>query len=76
MKSAEYKCMCDNSTGDTAISCCNVCGLPIQKENWYVNGDLSGLVHRDELKELIDKMIEEKNNWQVKDALKELRERL
>lgn len=29
------KCSCEYSTGSTHIECCNICGLPLQKENWH-----------------------------------------
>ncbi len=30
-------CVCDvnNTTGSTKIECCNNCGKPLEKENWY-----------------------------------------
>ena len=31
----ENKCTCENSTGSTHIECCNICGLPLQKEQWH-----------------------------------------
>src|SRR5574343_85304 len=31
----ENKCICEHSTGSTHIECCNICGLPLQKEQWY-----------------------------------------
>ena len=35
------KCNCgDESTGNTTICCCNVCGLPIKTEPWNINVSL------------------------------------
>ena len=32
----QHKCQCgEDSTGNTEIKCCNLCGLPIQSESWY-----------------------------------------
>ena len=28
------KCTCGDSTGDTGIRCCNICGFPIREEAW------------------------------------------
>ena len=42
------KCKCTDSTGDTTIRCCNVCGLPLQSEPWDVPIPSSDLLAENE----------------------------
>lgn len=34
MKSNQCKCTQDQTTGWSEVKCCNICGLPIQEEDW------------------------------------------
>ena len=30
-------CLADKTTGNTMVKCCNICGKPLESENWQIN---------------------------------------
>lgn len=62
-KRIDDKCKCKSSTGSTHVECCNICGLPLQKETWHFilsDHDISRVGA-----EVINFLAEEKTEYEI-----------